>query len=155
MSNPAETYESFLVPAMIQPLIPHLIEVACPQQGERILDVACVRQIGIDASGVPFSLGDADQLTALFTGAGFTDVEIHPVSFTASYADPELAVSLILRSATAAIPSLRELNADEVDALIRAVQEDMAGVIQANTMGERLEVPLQALVTLGRKPATH
>lgn len=265
MSNPAETYESFLVPAMFEPLIPHLIGVAKPRPGERILDVACgtgivareiagrlddaqvtgidlnplmlgvaqiraeedgvtvawqecraealpfpdgafdlvtcqhglqfvpeksealseiyrvlddsgravvitwggldrhpffaeldaacVRQLGDSATGDPFSLGEPDELAEMFTDAGFSDVEVHPYSFTARYADPELALALILRSATAAIPELSKLDAAVVDALIEAVQEDMAESIRERTTDDRLEIPLHALATVGWKPA--
>ncbi|MGH7233070.1 MAG: class I SAM-dependent methyltransferase [Nitrospiraceae bacterium] len=41
MSNPAETYESYMVPALFRPWASRLIEYAKPQRGERVLDVAC------------------------------------------------------------------------------------------------------------------
>ncbi len=41
MSNPAETYESYMVPALFAPWAVRLVETANPQPGERVLDVGC------------------------------------------------------------------------------------------------------------------
>ncbi len=41
MSNPAETYESYMVPTLFGPWASHLVQMANPQSGERVLDVAC------------------------------------------------------------------------------------------------------------------
>ena len=41
MSSPAETYESYMVPAFFAPLAARVLEVAQPQPGERVLDAAC------------------------------------------------------------------------------------------------------------------
>jgi SAM-dependent methyltransferase len=39
--NPAEMYESYMVPAIFAPLAKSLVELAATQDGERVLDVAC------------------------------------------------------------------------------------------------------------------
>ena len=41
MSNPAEGYESYMVPALFGPCAANLIQVANPTPGERVLDVGC------------------------------------------------------------------------------------------------------------------
>jgi ubiquinone/menaquinone biosynthesis C-methylase UbiE len=41
MSNPAETYESYMTPALFAPWAMRLVQSANPQPGERVLDVAC------------------------------------------------------------------------------------------------------------------
>lgn len=41
MSNPAETYEREMVPALFAPWAAQLVEQAEPRAGERVLDVAC------------------------------------------------------------------------------------------------------------------
>jgi ubiquinone/menaquinone biosynthesis C-methylase UbiE len=41
MSNPAETYESYMVPTLFAPWASRLIEAAGPQDGQRILDLGC------------------------------------------------------------------------------------------------------------------
>ena len=40
-ANPNEQYERYLVPAMFAPWASDLVELAAPQPGERVLDVAC------------------------------------------------------------------------------------------------------------------
>src|SRR5438093_12300311 len=39
--NAEELYERYLVPAMFGPWAAHLVALAAPQPGERVLDVAC------------------------------------------------------------------------------------------------------------------
>lgn len=41
MSNPAETYESYMVPTLFAPCAQRLVDFANPQPGERVLDLAC------------------------------------------------------------------------------------------------------------------
>jgi ubiquinone/menaquinone biosynthesis C-methylase UbiE len=41
MSNPAEGYESYMVPTLFGPCARNLIDVADPRPGERVLDVGC------------------------------------------------------------------------------------------------------------------
>ncbi|HLE71490.1 MAG TPA: methyltransferase domain-containing protein [Vicinamibacteria bacterium] len=41
MSNPAETYESYMVPTFFGPWAAHLIQSVDPRPGERVLDAAC------------------------------------------------------------------------------------------------------------------
>ena len=41
MANPAEGYESYMVPTLFAPCARILIEAADPKPGERVLDVGC------------------------------------------------------------------------------------------------------------------
>jgi len=41
MSNPAESYENYMVPALFGPWAARLVQFANPQPGERVLDLAC------------------------------------------------------------------------------------------------------------------
>lgn len=41
MSSPAETYETYMVPAFFTPLAARVLAIAQPQPGERVLDAAC------------------------------------------------------------------------------------------------------------------
>jgi ubiquinone/menaquinone biosynthesis C-methylase UbiE len=41
MSNPAETYESYMVPPLFAPFAQRLVAAADPRPGERVLDIAC------------------------------------------------------------------------------------------------------------------
>lgn len=63
MSNPAETYERFMVPPLFAPCAVRLLDLARPQSGERVLDVAC--GTGIVARGVARRAGAAARVTGL------------------------------------------------------------------------------------------
>lgn len=41
MTNPAETYESFMVPTLFEPLARQMLDLVKPSVGDRVLDVAC------------------------------------------------------------------------------------------------------------------
>ena len=61
--NPAETYESYFVPAMFLPWASILLRHAAPQSGERVLDVAC--GTGIVARQAAPLVGANGQVVAL------------------------------------------------------------------------------------------
>jgi ubiquinone/menaquinone biosynthesis C-methylase UbiE len=63
MSNPAEGYESYMVPTLFGPWATNLIEAADPQPGERVLDVGC--GTGIVARQVASRLGAKGAITGL------------------------------------------------------------------------------------------
>ncbi len=63
MSNPAETYESYMVPALFAPWASYLVGSAKPQPGERVLDVAC--GTGIVARCVAQRLGAQGKVVGL------------------------------------------------------------------------------------------
>jgi SAM-dependent methyltransferase len=63
MSNPAETYERDMVPALFGPWASVLIRAARPQRGERILDLAC--GTGIVARRVAAQLGADTRISGL------------------------------------------------------------------------------------------
>lgn len=63
MSSPAETYESYMVPAFFDPLATHVLAVAQPQPGERVLDAAC--GTGIVARRVAALVGTQGQVVGL------------------------------------------------------------------------------------------
>lgn len=63
MSNPAESYESYMVPTLFAPWASHLVQSANPQHGERVLDLAC--GTGIVARHVAPRLGATGAVTGL------------------------------------------------------------------------------------------
>lgn len=63
MSNPAESYESYMVPTLFAPWASHLVQSANPQPGERVLDLAC--GTGIVARHVAPRLGAKGAVTGL------------------------------------------------------------------------------------------
>jgi ubiquinone/menaquinone biosynthesis C-methylase UbiE len=62
MGNPAEGYESYMVPSLFAPCATKLIQAADPKPGERVLDVGC--GTGIVARHVAARLGEKGTVTA-------------------------------------------------------------------------------------------
>lgn len=62
-SNPAETYESYMVPTLFAPWASRLIQAAGPRSGERVLDVGC--GTGIVARRVAPVVGTTGTVDAL------------------------------------------------------------------------------------------
>ncbi len=63
MSNPAESYESYMVPALFAPWASQLVQRANPQPGERVLDLAC--GTGVVARLAAPLLGSKGAVTAI------------------------------------------------------------------------------------------
>ena len=63
MTNPAEGYESYMVPALFGPWAALLIDAADPKAGERVLDVGC--GTGVVARQVASRLGTSGAVTAV------------------------------------------------------------------------------------------
>jgi ubiquinone/menaquinone biosynthesis C-methylase UbiE len=63
MGNPAEGYESYMVPTLFAPWAEHLVQAANPQPGNRVLDLAC--GTGIVARKVAGRLGANGRVTGL------------------------------------------------------------------------------------------
>ncbi len=63
MSNPAETYERYMVPTLFAPWASRLVQSANPKPGERVLDLAC--GTGIVARRVAPRVGAEGAVTGL------------------------------------------------------------------------------------------
>lgn len=63
MTNPAEGYESYMVPTLFGPCATNLIEAADPKPGERILDLGC--GTGIVARQVASRMGATGNVTGI------------------------------------------------------------------------------------------
>jgi ubiquinone/menaquinone biosynthesis C-methylase UbiE len=63
MPNPAEGYESYMVPTLFGPCATNLIEAADPKPGERILDLGC--GTGIVARQVASRVGAKGKVTGI------------------------------------------------------------------------------------------
>jgi ubiquinone/menaquinone biosynthesis C-methylase UbiE len=115
------------------------------------LNGAMLKRLGIPAVHIPFSLGNPDELRALLTAASFSGVEVQPLSITTRFRDPERFVPLQVSASAAAIPSLQTLDPDARRRLADAVQADMESTIRGHTVEDYLEIPMHALVVLGRR----
>ena len=72
MTNPAEGYESYMVPALFRPWATKLIQAADPRPGARVLDVGC--GTGIVARQIASRLGSGGKVTGLDLSANMLAV---------------------------------------------------------------------------------
>lgn len=72
MGNPAETYESYMVPALFGPWASPLIQSADPRPGERVLDLGC--GTGIVARRIASRLRSNGRISALDLNPGMLAV---------------------------------------------------------------------------------
>lgn len=70
--NPAQTYESFMVPPLFAPAAERVLDLANPQPGERVLDVGC--GTGIVARRVAARVGPTGSVTGLDLNSNMLDV---------------------------------------------------------------------------------
>ena len=72
MDNPAETYESYMVPVLFAPSAERMIELANPRPGEGVLDVGC--GTGIVARRAAPRVGNTGRVVGLDASAGMLAV---------------------------------------------------------------------------------
>jgi ubiquinone/menaquinone biosynthesis C-methylase UbiE len=72
MSNPAQMYHEYFVPAMFAPWARHLLEHARPQAGERVLDLAC--GTGVVTRLLASAVGAGGQVVGLDVSAPMLEV---------------------------------------------------------------------------------
>jgi SAM-dependent methyltransferase len=72
MDNPAETYESYMVPVLFAPSAERLIELAKPRPGQRVLDVGC--GTGIVARRAAPRVGNSGRTVGLHASPGMLAV---------------------------------------------------------------------------------
>lgn len=112
-----------------------------------------VRQrLGSPALEMPFALGDPAVLGSLLLEAGFAAVSVEPIEIEANYSDPARFVDFQIHASAAAIPALQNLPAEDLDVLIEALRDDLAGPVQEATVGDRLRFPMQGIVARGIHP---
>jgi ubiquinone/menaquinone biosynthesis C-methylase UbiE len=72
VTNPAETYERYMVPVLFAPWADRLVELAAPRPGEHVLDVAC--GTGIVARRIAPAVGAGGTVVGLDISPDMLDV---------------------------------------------------------------------------------
>ncbi len=97
-----------------------------------------------------FSLGDADELRRLLTGAGFRQVEIEPMSITARFPNPEEFLAWEIDVDPTAIPSMQHLDDQARQAVMDSMRAEMEEALRAVTEGGRVVMPFHAHIVHGQ-----
>ena len=107
------------------------------------------QRVGSDALALPFALDDPLELAGLLQQAGFQDVSVEPIAFTAVYAEPEHFVKMQMTASAAGIRALQGMNPDELAAVIEAIRTEMAEPVRTATVDGQLRVPVQGMLARG------
>lgn len=97
-----------------------------------------------------FSLGDADELRALFTAAGFSHVDVKPHTMTVRFPHPERFVELTIQSAAAAVPALRRMDAAARMKLVDDITRELRDELTLYIEGDYLASPMAANIVMAR-----
>lgn len=106
------------------------------------------RHVGADAAKLPpFALGDARQLRALLTEAGFSDVVVRSEVKMARYPSPETFV----RCVVAGVPTMLGPLAEQGDAILQAIVRDVDAELQSYLDDGGLAFPMGNHVVTARR----
>ena len=111
------------------------------------------RHLSLPVSAVmtPFALCDADELRTLFTAAGFVKVDIHPVSTTVRFPEPERFATLAVISSAAAVPAFTQLESPARAALLEAVRGEIEPTIRKYRNADVITFPMFAHIAVGTR----
>lgn len=104
-------------------------------------------EITRDELVAPFSLGDADELRALFADAGFSDVQVVEASIEARFATPDRFVERMEFAYAAVIPEFAE-NPAAFDEYLEAIARETRDIVEQYRRGDHVVVPMHANVTV-------
>ena len=118
----------------------------------QIMSEVMRRRTGLTAMEMPFALGNRDELRAVFTGAGFVDIEIVVVRRTVRFPSPSQFVDHFVTARTAGIAALQAMNDTDRASLIAAVSADMVEPLQRYIVGDEVVYPTEAHIASARRP---
>lgn len=100
---------------------------------------------------LPYSFGDADALRTLFEDAGFSDVRLEVVRRQMTGSSVDEFIAMTVTGASAAVPALASATAEEREAAIRSVREEIAVKIAAVQDGEGIAYPMESHIVIAKK----
>lgn len=89
----------------------------------------------------PFMFGDETRLRALLDAAGFERIDVTERTLDVDFGDPDTFVALTVMAGAAVVPELAPDDEAERDALVEAVREDTAEVLERHRHGDALRFP--------------
>jgi ubiquinone/menaquinone biosynthesis C-methylase UbiE len=108
------------------------------------------QRVGMSALQQIFALGNADDLHALPTTAGFRRVNIKPFSLTARFPNPEAFIAGEIEVDTASIPSMQPLDSKAREAIVTAITRDMQAPLKELTSDNHVVIPFHGLILTAR-----
>lgn len=117
------------------------------------LDEAITRHLGISPVAAIFSLGGEREMRELFTGAGFPNPALTPMTIPSRFPNPAAFLAGEIDVDTAAIPAMQGLAPEARCALVAALEADMAPTLEAVTRGDEVLLPFQARIVAAAVPA--
>jgi ubiquinone/menaquinone biosynthesis C-methylase UbiE len=110
------------------------------------------RHLGVPAMYTPFSLGSEADLRAIFTEAGFEEIEIARLSKNVRFPSAEQYIAFGTAGAAAAVPALQAMDAAQRRQLTEAIRDDLTEAIRQHTEGDELVYVTESHLTTARKP---
>jgi ubiquinone/menaquinone biosynthesis C-methylase UbiE len=95
---------------------------------------------------LPFSLGDSDQLRTMIETAGFGDVAIETIEFSAHFPDAKAFTRMNLQAFAAVMPRFAMMSEAEREAFIGVMEAETADVIARQRDGNGVRFPVRANV---------
>lgn len=111
------------------------------------------RHVGFAGMHTPFSLGDRNELHALFQDSGFEHIQIEVVRRPVRWRPPSVFAEVFVAGGTAAVPALQAMDDVGRRALVEAVRSEMDDTIRYYTEGDAVVYPMEAHIVVGRKCA--
>lgn len=110
-----------------------------------------LRYYGKSSVETVFSLGNAGQLRKLLTDAGFRQVEIEPVSFTAHFPQPDEFLAWEIDINPAEAPALQNLDKEHQQAIMAAVHQDLQRPLTEVMQENQVVLPFHAHIAQARR----
>ena len=117
------------------------------------LDDVIKKRLGMSGIESIFALGDATELRALLTQAGFEHVEIEAATMTARFPNPEAFLAGEIDVDTAAIPAMQHLDSKAREELTASIREEMEAPLREVTQDDHVVIPFHALLVRGDRAA--
>jgi len=111
---------------------------------------SAARHLGVPASALTlaFSMGDAEELRALFNAAGFQCVKIIAESLIVRFPLPERFVSLAVLAIAAVLPTFAQLDTAARSALVETVRQETETTLRRYIEGDSVAFPTSAYIAI-------